>query len=104
MTKKIEKTMDETKIEDDRIVIFFGEDGIGVKGSASESQYVSGILALISSLIKQTGGDDSAFRSAIKAIRDKDVEKEDIHIGKLDLNDKEGVEKFIELLKKASSK
>ena len=59
---------------------------------------------MISSLIERCGGDPECVNSVMGSVRKKEKEEDDvdIKIGKLDLNDKKGIEQFIELLKKAS--
>lgn len=97
--------------KEDTMAIYFGDDGVAVAGNVTRFQHVEGILAMISSLTDHCGGDATVFNEAIKALREKEEEmKEDVEedeepdckIAKLDLSDKESVEEFIKLLKKAS--
>lgn len=94
-----------------KITINFGEKGISVEGiNTSQWDHVIGTLAMISSLVNRCGGDAGVVNDAISTLRHSDdtIEEEkkepEIKIKKLDLSDKDSVEEFIELLKKASSK
>lgn len=95
-----------------KITISFGEEGISVEGvSTSRWDHVIGTLAMISSLVNRCGGDAGVVNEAISTLvhSDDTVEEEEkkepeIKIKKLDLSDKDSVEEFIKLLKKASSK
>ena len=103
MTKKFDKA-------EDTMSIYFGEDGVAVAGNVSIFSHTVGVLAMISSLVERCGGDGAPINEAIKTLRRKEIEETtdeakeepDIKIGKLDLSDKESVEEFIKLLKKAS--
>jgi len=97
MVKKFDK-------QKDTLAVYFGEDSTAVAGHITKEQHVLGILALISSLVERCGGDANCVNKIIHSAYKEEEEEEEIKIGKLDLNDKEGIEKFIELLKKASEK
>lgn len=112
MTKKTKDIVTEFEETDDKIIIAFAKDGMGIKGTVSKENHVIGVLALISALVERCGGDPEAINDAIRTLRDSQVpEDEDeeepeekIEVKKLDLSDENSVKEFIELLKKASGK